>query len=211
MRNNPGGLLDQAVKVADAFLKSGNIVSTKGRVKSVEGVFNARDDGNEPTAPIVVIVNEGTASASEIISGALQDNGRAIIIGTKTFGKGSVQTVIPLEDGSAVKLTTAKYYTPKGKSIQAEGIVPDIIVEYVKPADEEDAHETVIREKDLRGHIKGDQEISKPVEGAKKKEKSPPAEEAKKKERDPLSRDNQMKTAVDILKSWDVFNRINAK
>ena len=126
MRNNPGGLLNQAVEVSDVFMKSGIIVSTRGKTKSMESKAVARSDGDEPTCPMVVLVNEGTASAAEIVSGALQDNGRAIIVGTQTFGKGSVQTIIPLEDGSALKLTTAKYYTPNGRSIQAEGIAPDI-------------------------------------------------------------------------------------
>ena len=117
LRNNPGGLLNQAVAVSDVFMKSGVIVTTKGRVKSMETVSMARDDGYEPTCPIVVLVNEGSASAAEILSGALQDNGKALIVGTQKFGKGSVQTVIPLEDGSALKLTTAKYYTPKGLSL----------------------------------------------------------------------------------------------
>ena len=154
------------------------VVATKGRVKTVEATFVARDDGSEPLCPMVVIVNEGTASASEIISGALQDNSRAIILGTKTFGKGSVQTVIPLEDGSAIKLSTAKYFTPKGRSIQAEGIVPDIVVEFVKMPEEEEGPETVIREKDLKGHIKGEKEAARPKETpekkAEKKEENPP-------------------------------------
>ncbi|MBA4397609.1 MAG: peptidase S41, partial [Syntrophus sp. (in: bacteria)] len=114
MRNNPGGLLNQAVEISDVFLKSGIIVSTKGRTKNLENTFSARDGGDEPVCPIVVLVNEGTASAAEIVAGALRDNRRAIIVGARTFGKGSVQTVIPLEDGSALKLTTAKYYTPGG-------------------------------------------------------------------------------------------------
>ena len=112
MRNNPGGLLSQSIEVSDAFLKKGVIVSTRGRSKNMESKAIARDDGDEPTCPIVIIVNEGTASAAEIVSGALQDNKRAVVLGTQTFGKGSVQTVIPLEGGSALKLTTAKYYPP---------------------------------------------------------------------------------------------------
>ena len=157
LRNDPGGLLTQAIEVSDIFLKSGIIVSTRGRVKSMETKAMAKNDNNEITCPIVVLVNEGTASAAEIVAGALQDNGRALIVGTQTFGKASVQTVIPLEDGSALKLTTARYYTPKGRSIQAEGIKPDIVVKYIKPA--EDAENTAwwedrIREKDLKGHIK---------------------------------------------------------
>jgi len=195
MRNNPGGLLNQSVEVSDLFLKSGVIVSTRGRSKNMETKSAAKDDGNEPTCPIVVIVNEGTASAAEIVSGALQDNGRALILGSQTFGKGSVQTVIPLEDGSAVKLTTAKYYTPKGRSIQAEGIAPDIEVSLAKPAEEKETAENhLLRERDLKGHIKSPKEID-----AKQGEP--------KKEPDDLARDNQLKNAVDILRSWDILKK----
>ncbi len=196
LRNDPGGLLDQAVKVSDIFLKSGPIVSIKGRVKNLENTFTARDDGDEPTCPIVVLVNEGTASASEIVAGALQDNGRAVILGTQTFGKGSVQTVIPFEDGSALKLTTAKYFTPKGRSIQAEGITPDIRLEFARAPEEKD-HEAV-REKDLKGHITGDEE---------KAEKT----RLPKKTLDDLSKDNQLKGAVDLIKSWKIFEKMNSK
>jgi carboxyl-terminal processing protease len=198
MRNNPGGLLNQAVEVSDLFLKSGIIVSTKGRTKTMESKATAMDDGNEPTCPMIVLVNEGSASASEIVAGALQDNGRALIIGTQTFGKGSVQTVIPLEDGAALKLTTAKYYTPKGRSIQAEGITPDIEIKFVRPSDEkEQSAEEPLREKDLKGHIKQpDKAEAKP-------------EEPKSKEADDLTKDNQLKNAIDILKSWEIFQKTN--
>jgi len=193
MRNNPGGLLAQSIEVSDDFLKSGTIVSTKGRIKSLESKAVAKDDGDEVSCPIVVLVNEGTASAAEIVSGALQDNGRALILGAQTFGKGSVQTVIPLEEGAALKLTTAKYYTPRGRSIQAEGITPDIAVKYVKPAEENGVETETIRERDLKGHIKaiGD-------EGKK------PAD-LQKRVFDDVSQDNQLKAALDILKSWEVF------
>ncbi len=201
MRNNPGGLLNQSVEVSDLFLKSGIIVSTRGRSKSMESKAMAKDDGDEPTCPIVVIVNEGTASAAEIVSGALQDNGRAVILGAQTFGKGSVQTVIPLEDGGALKLTTAKYYTPKGRSIQAEGITPDIVVKLIRPAEEKNGAEEQqmrIRERDLQGHIKSAKELeSKPVD----------SKEDPKKEPDTLAQDNQLKNAIDILKSWDILKR----
>jgi len=219
VRNNPGGLLDQAVKTSDAFLKTGTIVSTKGRVKAIESKFVAKDDGTEPTVPMVVLVNEGTASASEILAGALQDNGRAVVLGMQTFGKGSVQTVIPLEDGSALKLTTAKYFTPKGRSIQAEGIKPDIVIELVRQADgPETADAQMLREKDLKGHIKGDRETEKKPPEKKPPEKKPAEvtdkdkdqskDKDKGKEKTDLQRDNQLKSAVDILKSWEVFKRI---
>ena len=195
MRNNPGGLLHQSVEVSDAFLKSGNIVSTRGRAKSMESKTVAKDNGDEPICPMVVLVNEGTASAAEIVSGALQDNGRAVIIGTQTFGKGSVQTVIPLEDGAALKLTTAKYYTPKGRSIQAEGITPDIVIKQIRPGDEkEDVDNALLREKDLKGHIKSPKENDAKAAGPKK-------------ETDNLDRDNQLKNAIDILKSWDILQK----
>jgi carboxyl-terminal processing protease len=195
MRNNPGGLLNQSVEVSDAFLKSGIIVTTRGRSKGMESKAEAKNDGDEPTCPMVVLVNEGTASAAEIVSGALQDNGRALIMGTQTFGKGSVQTVIPLEEGAALKLTTAKYYTPKGRSIQAEGITPDIVVKAIRPADEkEDADNHQLREKDLKGHIKPAQENDSKARETKK-------------ETDELDRDNQLKNAIDIIKSWGILKR----
>jgi carboxyl-terminal processing protease len=195
MRNNPGGLLNQSVEVSDAFLKSGTIVSTRGRSKSMESKSTAKDDGDEPSCPLVVLVNEGTASAAEIVSGALQDNGRALVLGTQTFGKGSVQTVIPLEDGAAMKLTTAKYYTPKGRSIQAEGITPDIIVRLVKPPEEKESAENhLLRERDLQGHIKSPNENDAKPEEAKK-------------EPDDLAKDNQLKNAIDIIRSWDILKK----
>jgi len=126
LRNNPGGLLDQAVKVADFFLDEGVIVSIKGRGDEEKMTFNAHKRGTLPAWPMVVLVNHGSASASEIVAGALQDYGRAVVMGSKTFGKGSVQTIIPLEDGSGLRLTTAQYYTPKGRTIHEKGIEPDI-------------------------------------------------------------------------------------
>ncbi|MBN2396830.1 MAG: S41 family peptidase [Deltaproteobacteria bacterium] len=194
LRNNPGGLLGQSVEVSDAFLKSGIIVSSKGRTKSSERIAEAKDDGNEPECPIVVLINGGTASAAEIVSGALRDNKRAILLGTRTFGKGSVQTIVPLEDGSALKLTIAKYYTPDGKSIQATGIAPDIVVEYVEPAANAEGRPKQIREKDLEGHIEGEKEET--------------ADEKAGQEWTDLRKDNQLKSAVDLLKSWNVFKKM---
>jgi carboxyl-terminal processing protease len=126
LRNDPGGLLDQAVDVSDLFLDNGVIVTIKGRNEEEKTVFNAKAEGTMPNWPMVVLVNQGSASASEIVAGALQDYGRAVIMGSKTFGKGSVQTIIPLEDGSGLRLTTARYYTPKGRTIHEKGIQPDI-------------------------------------------------------------------------------------
>jgi carboxyl-terminal processing protease len=195
LRTNPGGLLNQAVEVSDIFLKSGVIVSTRGRVKVMESKSIAKDDGNEPTCPMVVLVNEGTASASEIVAGALQDNGRALILGTQTFGKGSVQTVIPLDDGSALKLTTAKFYTPKGRSIQADGILPDVVVKFVSTPEDKESPEDAIREKDLKGHIKSP------------KENEGTTDDLPRKELGEIGHDNQLKAAVDILTSWDIFRK----
>ena len=209
LRNNPGGLLNQSVDVSDLFLKSGTIVSTRGRSQSTESKAVAKNDGDEPTCPIVVLVNEGTASAAEIVSGALQDNGRAVILGAQTFGKGSVQTVIPMEGGAALKLTTSKYYTPKGRSIQAEGITPDIVVKLIRPAEEKNGTEEQqmrLRERDLQGHIKSLKELEAKPEDSKKEPKSEPKKETKK-DVDDLDKDNQLKNAIDILKSWDILKR----
>jgi len=198
MRNNPGGLLNQAVEVSDLFMKAGVIVSTRGRTKNMESRAVARNDGDEPTCPLVVLVNEGTASAAEIVAGALQDSKLALIVGTRTFGKGSVQTVIPLGDGTALKLTTAKYYTPSGRSIQAEGIVPDIVIKFVIPTETKVPPEGRMRERDLKGHIKAPNESGAPAEEPAKVEQTGP---------DDLERDNQLKSAVDILKSWEIFKK----
>lgn len=126
LRNNPGGLLDEAVKVCDLFLAEGVIVTIKGRGEGEKTTFDAKKEGTFPQWPMVVLVNQGSASASEIVAGALQDYGRGVIMGTRTFGKGSVQSIIPLEDGSGIRLTTARYYTPKGRTIHEKGVEPDI-------------------------------------------------------------------------------------
>ncbi len=155
LRNNPGGLLNQAVSVSDVFLKRDSIVSIRGRGGKVAQNFEAKANATDVVCPMVVLINSGTASASEIVAGALQDQSRAVVLGERSFGKGSVQNVIPLEDGSAVKLTIALYYTPKGRSIQAEGIEPDIVVPFEVPS--EDAAKlprfNSPREKDLSRHI----------------------------------------------------------
>ncbi len=151
LRNNPGGVLQSSVTVADAFLESGRIVYTEGRLDGAELVYNATARDRTGGAPLVVLVNEGSASASEIVAGALQDQRRAVIMGTPTFGKGSVQTVLPLADDRAIKLTTALYFTPSGRSIQAQGIIPDITVARGSIRTE-DARETT-READLPGHL----------------------------------------------------------
>jgi carboxyl-terminal processing protease len=160
LRKNPGGLLDQAVKTSDMFLKDGVIVSTIGRTAKDKEVTSATKKGKYTGFPIVVLVDQYSASASEIVSGALQDNKRALIVGEKTFGKGSVQSIVKLQDGSGLKLTVARYYTPRGVSIQAEGIKPDVEIEFLDP---EVFSKSIVktkgtREKDIQGHLKGEKE-----------------------------------------------------
>jgi carboxyl-terminal processing protease len=173
LRNNPGGVLNAAVSVSDAFLESGLIVYTQGREEESQLRFEAAPDDILSGAPIVVLVNEGSASASEIVAGALQDQKRAVIMGSQTFGKGSVQTIIPISDTSAVKLTTARYYTPSGRSIQAEGIKPDIELEDVKVSKVESNGVKPIKEANLSGHLEnGNGASSKSKEGEKRADDS---------------------------------------
>ena len=155
LRNNPGGILSGAVDVSDMFLGEGNIVSTRGRTSTSKQSFSARPDDITDDAPMVVLVNRGSASASEIVAGALQDHQRAIIMGTRTFGKGSVQTVIPMNNGGALKLTTARYYTPEDRSIQAKGIIPDIVIEQARLT-EIDNTNSAVSEVDLAGHLENE-------------------------------------------------------
>jgi carboxyl-terminal processing protease len=155
LRNNPGGLLSQAVSVSNLFLRSGQlIVYTKGRIENQQNRYTSSEDGFKSKMPVVVLVNPGSASASEIVAGAIQDLKRATIMGEKTFGKGSVQTIVPLKDGSGLRLTTALYYTPKGRLIQGKGIEPDIIV--LQPA--RSSRRRIIRERDLPGHLLSEDE-----------------------------------------------------
>lgn len=153
LRNNPGGVLNAAVSVSDAFLEGGIIVYTEGRTEDSRVKYAAKSGDILSGAPIIVLVNEGSASASEIVAGALQDHKRAVIMGNQTFGKGSVQTVVPVADDAAIKLTTARYYTPRGRSIQAEGIVPDIKLENVSISMKSDSDGLLVKEKDLEGHL----------------------------------------------------------
>ncbi|MEK7851357.1 MAG: S41 family peptidase, partial [Deltaproteobacteria bacterium] len=202
LRNNPGGLLDQAVKVSDDFLESGLIVYTDSRVGE-KLTFSAKKEGTRPNYPIVVLVNAGSASASEIVAGALQDHGRALVLGTQTFGKGSVQTIYPLEDGSALRLTTARYYTPSGRSIQAKGITPDIILEMPSEKTKKvlRLHKD-IREKDIDGHLE--------APGAKpdKEDKTEiPKEEQAGAQKEEDVEDAQLNRALELLKSWQVFQK----
>jgi carboxyl-terminal processing protease len=183
LRNNPGGLLDQAVRVADVFLTSGTIVTTAGRGKRNVEVERARDKETEPAYPMIVLVNRGTASASEIVAGALQDQERAVIMGTTTFGKGSVQTIIELEDGSGLKLTVARYYTPKHRSIQELGIAPDVVVADASPQLAGDGQPG---ERDLKRHLRNETVAASTAAAA-------------------AGDDYQLKTALDYLRAMDIF------
>jgi carboxyl-terminal processing protease len=174
LRNNPGGVLNGAVAVSDAFLTKGMIVYTEGRIADSKLRFNATPDDILDGAPLVVLVNQGSASASEIVAGALQDHKRAIIIGAKTFGKGSVQTILPLSSDSALKLTTARYYTPSGRSIQAEGITPDIELQQVKMAAVNRDIEP-LKEANLSNHLEnGNGKKKKPAEDKEGDDKNEP-------------------------------------
>ncbi|MDZ4738710.1 MAG: S41 family peptidase [Alphaproteobacteria bacterium] len=174
LRNNPGGLLDQAINVSDAFLDQGEVVSTRGRRASDTQRYNARNGQIFPGIPVIVLVNQGSASASEIVAGALQDHKRARVIGTRSFGKGSVQTVIPLSGGidGALRLTTAKYYTPSGRSIQATGIDPDILVEQAFEDNSEAEANDRMSEANLPKHLDGQEGGKKPHVGPKVKPKA---------------------------------------
>jgi len=201
LRNDPGGLLDQAVRVADHFLPEGKlIVYTEGREKDSKMRFIAQKGEKEPEYPIVVLINSGSASASEIVAGALQDHKRAVIMGTQSFGKGSVQTIIPLSDDSGLRLTTARYYTPSGRSIQAKGISPDIIVERVELTSTERKDGLHIREKDLENHFETDQ--IEPIE-KKKEDVVPPY-----KIDEQIKADYQILRALDLLKGWDILKNM---
>jgi carboxyl-terminal processing protease len=191
LRNNPGGLLDEAVDVSDDFLESGTIVTTASRNQEVDR-RTASKSGKEPTYPLIVMVNGGSASAAEIVAGALQDHKRAVLLGTTTFGKGTVQTIFELGDGAALKLTVAKYYTPKGRSIQAEGIKPDVVVDAQKPrtTGSPASKDRYVSEKDLKGHLLKKEEKKKEGEAVKTEEE-----------------DYQKRVALDYLKSWQVFQK----
>ncbi len=194
LRNNPGGVLNAAVAVSDAFLSSGLIVYTEGRVADAELKFSATPADLINGAPMVVLVNGGSASASEIVAGALQDHKRAVIMGTKTFGKGSVQTILPMSGGSALKITTARYYTPNGRSIQATGILPDVVTEEAKVTKRDKASEDMLKEADLPGHIEGK---GKEKPGAKKDVPSVKLETA--------GEDYQLQEALNLLKGISIF------
>ena len=185
LRNDPGGLLDQAVRVADTFLSTGTIVTTEGRHRRTVEVEKAHEKETEPDYPLIVLVNKGTASASEIVAGALQDHRRGVIMGTQTFGKGSVQSVIELEGGAGLKLTVARYYTPRHRSIQELGITPDVVVAAAAPPSRDDG----VAERDLKRHLRND---------GGERPKPPPQGPGD---------DYQLRTALDYLKAVDIIQR----
>jgi carboxyl-terminal processing protease len=211
LRDNPGGLLDQSVKIADIFLEKGVIVSIKGRSESEPKTYSAGANIHKRSYPIVLLINEGSASASEIVAGALQDHRRALVLGATSFGKGSVQAVEPLRDGYGLKLTIARYYTPEGHAIQAEGIKPDVVVERrFLPETEEKPR---MHEKDLKNHISAE-----PQDGLFQEDEAEtdstsdttepgvdPSEEAKQL----LDKDHQVRTALDILAGWEIFSKMS--
>ncbi len=206
LRNNPGGLLTQAIKVSDAFLDEGEIVSTRGRQAEDGDRFNATPGDLAQGKPIVVLINGGSASASEIVAGALKDHRRAIIVGTKSFGKGSVQTVMPLQNGGAMRLTTARYYTPSGRSIQSLGVSPDIVVQQPrrKPDTEEEDGPPLLRsEADLRGAISNDSLTEDEINQIKEdRAKADAAAELR-------EEDYQLAYAIDILKGLSALGPKN--
>jgi carboxyl-terminal processing protease len=203
LRNNPGGVLNAALGVSDAFLENGIIVTTDGRGADAKSKHMARPGDIMHGAPIVVLVNGGSASASEIVAGALQDHKRAVIMGTKTFGKGSVQTIVPLTNGSALKLTTARYFTPNGRSIQATGIVPDITVEEAKVTKSE--QQDRLREADLARHLEGGDVEAAPKPDNMKKDDKKKDDKSKSARGLPADDDYQLSQALNLLKGVTIF------
>lgn len=216
LRDNPGGILNQAIEVSDIFLQDGEILSIKGREGRNTKVFQAHADTVKREYPIVVLINGGSASASEIVAGALQDHKRALILGTTSFGKGSVQTVETLRDGYGLKFTIARYYTPSGRSIQAKGVEPDVEVKHRKLSVAETTAERMLKEKDLKNHLNAEPDDAfvepkvEPEVPEKDVPEDPPALKRFKSKNSPLDRDtllsdNQVLRALDILISYDIF------
>jgi len=204
LRNNPGGLLSQAVKISDLFLESGMVVYTEGRLDNQAQKFYAHKGGGDTDFPMVVLVNGGSASASEIVAGALQDHKRALVLGTQTFGKGSVQTILPLADGeAAIRLTTARYFTPNGRSIQSTGITPDIIMEatlqqVAASSDKPDA----IRERNLPRHLENGEDDGDDGQNNSEQSSTVPGADMA---------DPQLDRALELLKSWNIFKTVVAQ
>ncbi|MBR9884486.1 MAG: peptidase S41, partial [Oceanospirillales bacterium] len=188
LRNNPGGVLQAAVDVVDTFIDKGLIVYTEGRLPSSQLEFSATAKTPEPDLPLVVLINGGSASASEIVAGALQDHHRAVLMGTDSFGKGSVQTVLPLGNDRGLKLTTARYFTPEGRSIQAQGIQPDLMVEEGRLTSV--VHEDFIKERDLAGHLENAAAVEQVTNG----------------DEELAQRDFQLYQAVNLLKALNIVS-----
>ena len=220
LRDNPGGILNQAIEVSDLFLEAGEILSIKGRDGRNTKVFKAHADEVKRDYPMVVLINGGSASASEIVAGALQDQKRALILGTTSFGKGSVQTVETLRDGYGLKFTIARYYTPSGRSIQAKGVQPDVEVEHRILSAEATPTERMIKEKDLKNHLgaepdkETDAKQPEPEASQDNSQSESPALKRFKAKHSPLNRDelfadSQVLRALDILISYDIFKKLN--
>lgn len=203
LRNNPGGVLNAAVQVSDAFIDKGLIVYTKGRIKTSQMRFEAKKGDVMNGKPIVVLINEGSASASEIVAGALQDDKRAIIAGRTSFGKGSVQTLMQLNNGAAIKVTTARYYTPSGRSIQAEGIKPDVEIDLVKVKKVAQNNVTNIKESDLAGHL-----INSDAEDKAKNSKDDKAIKAAKELNTLLDKDYELNEALRLVKAMSLAQKM---
>jgi carboxyl-terminal processing protease len=219
LRNNGGGLLNQAISIADIFIDKGQILSIRGRDKKNTKVFNATPSAAARTYPIVVLINGGTASASEIVAGALQDHQRALVLGAASFGKGSVQTVETLRDGSGLKLTIARYYTPSGRSIQAKGIEPDIALRFKRldPEDASEREEGLFKERDLANHLEAEGELEKPAPRPPPKSEADPGGSLKDAESrvgplrlENLQTDNQIMRALEILIGFDVLRHVKS-
>ncbi|RJQ66032.1 MAG: S41 family peptidase [Desulfobacteraceae bacterium] len=220
LRDNPGGVLEQAIRISDIFIDEGVIMTSKGRLKRHTRVYNATKNGKPRTYPVVVLINGGSASASEIVAGALQDSKRALIVGTTSFGKGSVQAIENLRDGYALKLTIARYYTPSGRSIQAKGVEPDIAVPHRLISDEasETEKNRLFKEKDLINHLDGEDGVVPPESNKQAPDlKKPDLKELPKQIQTRLSplnaeqlmKDSQVRRAMDILIGYDIFKKLS--
>jgi carboxyl-terminal processing protease len=219
LRNNGGGLLNQSIKVADLFLDEGAILSIKGRNNKNTKVFNATHSSVERKYPLVVLINGGSASASEIVAGALQDHKRALILGTTSFGKGSVQTVETLRDGSGLKLTIARYYTPNDRSIQAKGIEPDIYLKHrrLDPKETSRREEGLLKEKDLENHLEAEPTKDPGTDSESKEEKEKKEKDSRMRDAElrigpltleVLESDNQVMRALEMLEGYEIFKNL---
>ena len=202
--------LDQAISVSDTFLEEGLVVYTRGRIPEQNMTFQAHANNGKNNYPLVILVNEGSASASEIVAGAIQDHKRGVIVGTTTFGKGSVQTILPMPGGAGLRLTTARYYTPDGRSIQATGIVPDVevpFIPFVKQKKDKQLPLALVREADLKNHILNNvSDNTKASANDRKREEKGEHKGAQ----DKLRKDNQLRTALNILKSLNLYSKKEA-